>query len=68
MSFGTFGDRRTKGTVKTLKALIRDHLVRSGGMLINMFLLYLLTEKFGLYYLFSQLIGIGGAMLWNWRK
>lgn len=46
-------------------ALGRDHLVRSGGMLLNLFVLWFLTERFGIHYLLSQVIGIGLATTWN---
>lgn len=60
----TFRDRGVKG-FEIMKALGKDHLVRSGGMILNFLILWTLTEYFGLWYAFSQIIGIGAATLWN---
>jgi len=62
----TFRDRVTSGLRYTLTALYRDHAVRLVGIALNLLILWLLTSLFGLYYLTSQLIGIGVAMLWNY--
>jgi dolichol-phosphate mannosyltransferase len=62
----TFNDRGVKGLRFVLTALYRDHAVRFVGIIINLVILWLLTSVFGLYYLLSQLIGIGVAMLWNY--
>ena len=62
----TFRDRGTSGLRYTLTALYRDHAVRVVGVVINLLILYLLTSVFGVYYLTSQLIGIGVAMVWNY--
>lgn len=61
----TFRDRGVEGLKPILNALGRDHLVRSGGALLNILLLWILTDFLGLYYLLSQLIGIGIATSWN---
>jgi dolichol-phosphate mannosyltransferase len=62
----TFKDRQSRGLGYVLTALYRDHAVRFVGIVLNLVILWLLTSFFGLYYLTSQLIGIGVAMLWNY--
>ena len=62
----TFRDRVTSGLRYTLTALYRDHAVRLVGIVLNLLILWLLTSLFGLYYLTSDLIGIGVAVLWNY--
>lgn len=61
----TFKDRDISGARGILRALFRDHLVRTGGFALNLFFLWSLTEFLGLYYLISQVIAIGIASLWN---
>lgn len=61
----TFKDRQVKGAKAIIKALCRDHLVRSGGIFLNLSILWFLTSIVGVYYLLSQIIGIGVAMMWN---
>jgi len=61
----TFKDTEIKGARAILRALYRDHIVRSGGILLNIFILWFLTSVIGLYYLTSQIIGILVAMMWN---
>jgi dolichol-phosphate mannosyltransferase len=41
------------------------HLVSAGGIVINLGLLFVLTEFFGVYYLISNIIGIMAAFSWN---
>ena len=62
----TFKDRQGRGLSYVLTALYRDHAVRFVGIVLNLLILWILTSFFGLYYLLSQLIGIGVAMLWNY--
>jgi dolichol-phosphate mannosyltransferase len=45
--------------------LLAFNLVSAGGVVINMGLLYLLTNAFGVYYLVSNMIGILVAFAWN---
>lgn len=61
----TFKDRQIKGSRAIMRALFRDHIVRSGGILLNIFILWFLTSVFGIYYILSQIVGIGIAMIWN---
>jgi len=62
----TFKDRGARGLRYVLTALYRDHAVRFVGIVLNLVILWLLTNFFGIYYLTSQAIGIGVAMLWNY--
>lgn len=62
----TFKDRQQRGLGYVLTALYRDHAVRFVGIVLNLAILWLLTSVFGLYYLTSQVVGIGVAMLWNY--
>jgi len=48
-----------------VKPIIKDHLTRVGGILINLALLYALTELLGMNYIPSMIVGIGLATLWN---
>lgn len=61
----TFGDINLTGVVETLRALLRDHEVRLGGMGLNLVILWALTDFFGLFYLLSQVVGAGVAAIWN---
>ena len=62
----TFKDRQGRGLSYVLTAFYKDHAVRFVGIVLNLLILWILTSFFGLYYLLSQLIGIGVAMLWNY--
>jgi len=62
----TFKDRGILEFRSILTALYRDHAVRSVGIVLNLVILWLLTSVFGFYYILSQVIGIGIAMLWNY--
>lgn len=61
----TYREVEISGFGGLLTALARDHLVRSVGMGINLFALWFFTEIVGLYYLLSQLLGIGLGTFWN---
>ena len=60
----TFKDRNLNGSKSLIKSLLRDHIVRSGGIIINMVILAILT-KIGLFYMLSQMVGIWFAGVWN---
>lgn len=62
----TFGDIEVSGIKDISKALVRDHLVRSGGIVINMLMLWVLTHFLGVYYILSQVFGIIVATVWNY--
>jgi dolichol-phosphate mannosyltransferase len=59
----TFGDvdNRHSG----FSRFIRFHVVSISGVIINIATLFILTAGFGVYYLLSNLIGIGLAFAWN---
>ena len=62
----TFRDRRLPTTKSFLTRLGKFNLVSLAGLSLNMAVLWLLTEVFGLYYLLSNLCGIAVAFLWNY--
>lgn len=61
----TFRERRTSPRKDVLNRAIKFNIVGIGGLLINVAILFLLTESFGIYYLISEMFGIGAAVLWN---
>ena len=62
----TFSDRRLPGVKSFLGRLLKFNLVSLAGLAINMGVLGLLTQIFGIYYLLSNLCGIAVAILWNY--
>jgi len=62
----TFHDRRSPGVKSFLGRLVKFNVVSLVGVVINMAILWLLTENFGVYYLLSNLCGIAAATLWNY--
>jgi len=62
----TFRDRGSSGVKSFFNRLVKFNLVSLVGLGINMGVLWLLTEVFGLYYLLSNLCGIAVATLWNY--
>ena len=62
----TFSDRRLPGVKSFLGRLLKFNLVSLAGLAINMGVLGLLTQVFGIYYLLSNLCGIAVAILWNY--
>lgn len=56
----------TKETVfEHIDGLVRSNVVRSGGILVQLGLLYALTEFFGLFYLLSNIAAITAASVVN---
>jgi len=49
-----------------LKRFIRFNLICSLGGVLNVLLLWILTDIAGIYYLISNLVGIGVSTLWNY--
>jgi len=62
----TFRDRRSPHFRSFLSRLLKFNLVSLAGLGVNMGMLWLLTEVFGIYYLLSNLCGIAVATLWNY--
>jgi dolichol-phosphate mannosyltransferase len=54
-----------KGAKNVLKRAVKFNLAYVIGLLVNMTVLAILTEIFHLYYIVSNLFGIGCAMLCN---
>jgi dolichol-phosphate mannosyltransferase len=66
--FWTFRDRssRQPGIVKCLRRFFKFNLVCALGAILNVTVLWALTDLAGLYYLISNLVGIGVSTLWNY--
>ena len=62
----TFRERKTKHLRQFLKRILKSNLWRSGGLVVNVGILYLLTEYAGLYYLISNIFGIICAFMLNY--
>ena len=62
----TFRDRRSPTAKSFFNRLLKFNLMSLAGLGLNMGVLWLLTEVFGLYYLLSNLCGIAVATLWNY--
>lgn len=60
----TFRQQLSRSESFLVRAL-EFNLVYVGGLVINLSLLWLLTEQFGIYYLVANAVGIGCATLWN---
>lgn len=66
--FWTFSDfsKKQPGWVRRAIRLLKFNLICAGGAVINLAILWTLTEFAGLHYLLSNLFGIGAATLWNY--
>lgn len=64
-NFWTFKDKKVSG-LKFFKLLIKYNIVYIGGTIINVFMLWFFTDIVGIFYLFSNLIGMGSGVLWNY--
>ncbi|HDS45021.1 MAG TPA: GtrA family protein [Methanomicrobia archaeon] len=62
----TFKEQRTTRVAQFLKRIIKSNIWRSGGLAVNIGVLYALTEYAGLYYLLSNIVGILCAFLLNY--
>ena len=66
--FWTFRDRSSQrpGMVNRVKRFLRFNLICGIGVVINVGILWALTNLMGVYYLISNLFGIGASTLWNY--
>jgi dolichol-phosphate mannosyltransferase len=64
-SFSDFSKKRP-GLVRRMIRFLKFNLFCAGGAVINLAMLWTLTEFAGLHYLLSNLFGIGAATLWNY--
>jgi len=64
----TFSDfsRRRPGWASRMGRFLKFNLFCAGGALINLAVLWTLTEFAGIHYLLSNLVGIAAATLWNY--
>lgn len=64
--FWTFRDRRSRSVGVILIRLMKSNLWRTMGMAVNILVLYILTEFFGVYYIISNFAGILCAFTFNY--
>lgn len=62
----TFSDRVRVKKEGILRRLPKFNLVSVGGLIINITVLYILTNFLGIHYLISNLFGILCAFFWNY--
>ena len=62
----TFKERKTTLARQFIKRILKSNLWRSGGLVVNIGILYLFTEYMGVYYLLSNIFGIICAFLLNY--
>lgn len=66
--FWTFSDfsKKQPGWIRRMIRFLKFNLFCAGGAVINLGILWTLTEYAGVHYLLSNLVGIGAATLWNY--
>ena len=62
----TFREQKTTHVEQFVKRIIKSNVWRSGGLAVNIGVLYFLTESLGVYYLLSNIVGIICAFLLNY--
>ena len=62
----TFKEQKTTHVEQFIKRILKSNLWRSGGLVVNIGVLYFLTEYVGVYYLLSNIVGIICAFLLNY--
>lgn len=62
----TFNDRKSTHIGQFIKRFLKSNLWRSGGLTINIGVLFFLTEYMGVYYFISNIFGIICAFLLNY--
>ena len=65
-NFFTFSDRRLLTAKSFIIGLSKFNLISLAGLAVNISVLWLLTDTFGIYYLVSELGGIAAATIWNY--
>jgi dolichol-phosphate mannosyltransferase len=65
-NFFTFRGRSEPGTRPFFQRLLKFNMISLAGLGINLGLLSLFTEVFGIYYLVSNIIAIAIVTLWNY--
>ncbi len=61
----TFRNRETRKVSAKISRFLSFQCVAMGGMLINISVLFVLTDFFGIYYIISNIIGILVTFSWN---
>lgn len=64
--FWTFRDRRSNSIKIFIWRLVKSNVWRTFGMAVNVSILFILTEFFGVYYIVSNFAGIFCAFLINY--
>lgn len=62
----TFKETKTQHIGQFIRRIFKSNVWRSGGLAVNVGVLYLLTEYMGVYYLLSNIVGIICAFLLNY--
>jgi dolichol-phosphate mannosyltransferase len=62
----TFKETKTQHLEQLITRVFKSNVWRSGGLAVNVGVLYLLTEYMGVYYLLSNIVGIVCAFLLNY--
>ena len=62
----TFKETKTQHIEQFITRIFKSNVWRSGGLAVNIGVLYLLTEYMGVYYLLSNIVGIICAFLLNY--
>lgn len=63
--YWTWKDVGGDGFKERLYRAVKFNIICAAGLVINISILWAMTEILGIYYLASNLFGIAGAMLWN---
>jgi dolichol-phosphate mannosyltransferase len=62
----TFKEQKTTHVEQFVKRILKSNIWRSGGLVVNVGVLYFLTEYLGKNYLISNIVGIICAFLLNY--
>ena len=61
----TFADREHRKIEKSWVRFLYFNAISFGGMIINVGVLFFITEKLGLWYMYSNIWGIAASFIWN---